>query len=156
MSEKNKDLTYENEDGQTVFTSAYLKKRGTCCKTNCLHCPFGHTLKNFNIEVVELEFKHIKLANEIVRDSMPVQHSQLTSSLLSEAFGAKEQIRIHHISKTNFTNFSFGRFKDTICAVIEYSTKLSESSSGRSINKIFLKKEFQDQGLGVEHIKESK
>lgn len=43
MSEN--QLSYINSEGLTVFTSSYHKKRGTCCKSSCLHCPFGHTLK---------------------------------------------------------------------------------------------------------------
>ena len=51
------ELTYEDKDGHTVYTSAYLKNRGTCCKTCCLHCPYGHTLKTegLNFEVVSEE-----------------------------------------------------------------------------------------------------
>jgi hypothetical protein len=32
---------YINEKGLYVFTESYLKRRGYCCKTGCLHCPFG-------------------------------------------------------------------------------------------------------------------
>lgn len=149
------ELTYINENGETVFTSAYLKKRGTCCKTNCLHCPFGHPLKNYPIELIEMKTKHIRFANEIIRDSKPVEVSDLSQSLLSSAFGKKAKIGVHHITEDNINNFAFGQFKDTVCSVVEFSTKLSESSNGRNVKEIFLKKEFQDQGLGVEHIKRS-
>lgn len=40
-----KELSYINSDGNTVFTSHYHKARGTCCKSACIHCPFGFTLK---------------------------------------------------------------------------------------------------------------
>lgn len=32
---------YINRDGLFVFTEKYLKKRGTCCKSGCRHCPWG-------------------------------------------------------------------------------------------------------------------
>lgn len=32
---------YYNADGLFVFTSEFHKKRGYCCKSGCLHCPFG-------------------------------------------------------------------------------------------------------------------
>ena len=45
----NSELSYMSEDGFTVFTSQYHRKRGTCCKSNCLHCPFGYTLKKLGL-----------------------------------------------------------------------------------------------------------
>lgn len=44
------ELSYVSPDGFTVFTSAYHRKRGTCCKSNCLHCPFGFTLKKSGLQ----------------------------------------------------------------------------------------------------------
>lgn len=157
MTNEENKLSYTNDKGQNVYTSAYLKKRGTCCKTNCLHCPYGFTLKNFAIEIVELQPKHIKFANEIIRETRPVEQSAVAMSLLASAFGKKDQIRIHHINELNISDFAFGEFKGEICAVIEFSNKLSESArsgnSGRIVKELFLKKEFKDQGLGIEHVK---
>jgi len=34
---------YFNENGLMVLTSAYLLRRGYCCKNGCLHCPYGFT-----------------------------------------------------------------------------------------------------------------
>lgn len=31
---------YYIENGKYVFTEAYLKKRGFCCKNGCRHCPY--------------------------------------------------------------------------------------------------------------------
>ena len=31
---------YLDENGNTVFTSAYHLKRGTCCDNDCRHCPY--------------------------------------------------------------------------------------------------------------------
>ena len=146
-------LSYQNEEGETVYTSAYLKKRGTCCKTECLHCPFGFTLKNYPIQIVKMETTHMRFANEIIIDSRPVELTDLSMSILSSGFGNKKKIGVHHITEDNINNFAFGEFKGKICAVIEFSIKLSESTHGRSIKELFLKKEFQDQGLGIEHIK---
>ncbi len=36
---------YFNEDGLMVFTEAYHLKRGTCCKSNCRHCPYEFSEK---------------------------------------------------------------------------------------------------------------
>ena len=32
---------YFNEQGLMVFTEAYHLKRGYCCESGCLHCPYG-------------------------------------------------------------------------------------------------------------------
>lgn len=43
MSELKKDIDYYfNEEGLMVFTEAYLLKRGYCCQSGCLHCPYKY------------------------------------------------------------------------------------------------------------------
>ncbi|MFZ8933552.1 MAG: DUF5522 domain-containing protein [Bacteriovoracaceae bacterium] len=154
MNSDNNDLTYINSDGDTVFTSAYLKNRGSCCKTNCLHCPYDFTLKNHSIEVVDVQLKDIQLANKIITDSRPVQLSNLSMSLLESAFGKKDTVKNQHVTMDNLGSFAFGKLKGTVCSVIEFSSRLSESTARRPIKELFLKKEFQDQGLGIEHIQD--
>jgi Family of unknown function (DUF5522)/Cysteine-rich CWC len=34
---------YYDDKGLMVFTSAYLLKRGYCCKSGCKHCPYAKT-----------------------------------------------------------------------------------------------------------------
>ncbi len=153
MSDAKNKLTYTNDAGENVYTSAYLLNRGTCCKSNCLHCPYGFTLKNFNITVLPLEEKYIKYANEIISESKPVELSDLALSILSEGFGKKSKVIGQHITLENFNDHAFAQFKANICGVIKFSNKLSESTSGRGIQELYLKKEFQNQGLGIEHIK---
>ncbi len=31
---------YVNDNGLLVFTAAYHLKRGSCCGSGCLHCPY--------------------------------------------------------------------------------------------------------------------
>ena len=49
---------YLNKNGDSVFTSEFLKNKGTCCKSGCLHCPYGHTLNKFGIEIRDLSFEN--------------------------------------------------------------------------------------------------
>ncbi len=156
MSNDKNDLTYTNDAGEEVFTFKYHLNRGSCCKNGCLHCPYGFTLKKYSIEPMPIEQKHIKYANEIIKDSRPVELSNLASSILAGGFGKKVKIGVHHITHDNLNDFAFGTFKGVICAVIEFSNKLSESTSGRGVKELFLKKEFQNQGLGIEHFNNSK
>ncbi len=32
---------YYLENGLMVFTAAFLKRRGFCCRSGCRHCPYG-------------------------------------------------------------------------------------------------------------------
>jgi hypothetical protein len=32
---------YYVENGLFVFTAEYLRRRGSCCRSGCRHCPFG-------------------------------------------------------------------------------------------------------------------
>jgi len=36
-------------DGKVVMTEKYLSKRGRCCSSGCMNCPYGFT-KNKNID----------------------------------------------------------------------------------------------------------
>ena len=38
-----------NSDGNLVFTEKYHQKRGYCCKSGCLHCPFGYNKVDPNV-----------------------------------------------------------------------------------------------------------
>ncbi len=38
-------MNYTNKDGFNVMTAAFLRKKERCCKSSCLHCPYGHTVK---------------------------------------------------------------------------------------------------------------
>ncbi|MBX7107366.1 MAG: hypothetical protein K1X61_01835 [Chitinophagales bacterium] len=42
---------YVNSDGLFVFTAAYHLKRGFCCKSGCLHCPYGFNRQSDEKEV---------------------------------------------------------------------------------------------------------
>ena len=39
---------YFNQEGKLVFTEKYHLKRGTCCQSGCLHCPYGFKKENKN------------------------------------------------------------------------------------------------------------
>lgn len=54
-NEQKPEISYTNEEGNLVFTSTYLKNRGTCCKTACLHCPYGLTLKKLGLQFRQVE-----------------------------------------------------------------------------------------------------
>lgn len=61
-----KELSYLSPEGYTVFTSKFLKNRGTCCKSACLHCPFGYTLKKVGLEFSDVSEGDSQLVQEII------------------------------------------------------------------------------------------
>lgn len=36
---------YINKEGLLVFTETYHLKRGYCCQSGCLHCPYDYSKK---------------------------------------------------------------------------------------------------------------
>ena len=149
MNDKKNKLTYTNDAGEDVFTSTYLLNRGTCCKSNCLHCPYGYTLKNFSIKIVPIEEKHIKHANEIINESKPVELSDLALAILAEGFGKKNKVIAQHVTLENYNSYAFGQLKGNICGVICFSNRLSESASGRAVKELYLKRSFKTKDLAL-------
>lgn len=41
---------YFNEEGLMVFTKQYHLKRGYCCKSGCLNCPYGFQKQTITIK----------------------------------------------------------------------------------------------------------
>lgn len=37
------------------MSAEFLKKRGHCCKSGCLHCPYGFAIKKFGLQFSSLE-----------------------------------------------------------------------------------------------------
>lgn len=80
---------------------ADLKKRGHCCKSSCVHCPYGFTLKKFGLKfstyeeftatrsIVEDHYKegsHIALLKDYPVASFKVNHIIITDFILFEDF----------------------------------------------------------------------
>lgn len=64
--EKKAETSYINTEGNLVFTSTYLKNKGTCCKSACLHCPFGFTVKKLGIQFREVRSEEETLLGEYI------------------------------------------------------------------------------------------
>lgn len=78
MSDSQKaEISYTNEDGKLVFTSTYLKNRGTCCKTACLHCPYGFTTKKLGIQFRQVDASE----EEKVQDYISLSQTPIDLSL---------------------------------------------------------------------------
>ncbi len=64
-----KELSYETPDGNTVFTSQFLKNKGTCCKSACLHCPYGFTLKKHGLTFQEITSEDFSQIEAMLKES---------------------------------------------------------------------------------------
>ena len=118
-----KELTYLTPEGYTVFTSQFLKNRGTCCKTACLHCPYGFTLKKLG-----LQFEEGKESDQVKIES-----------ILKEA-GAE------NIDWKAFlpSNLCFIKIKDEICGIMLKNHIV--------VKHLFLRPHFREQGLSKEMV----
>lgn len=54
---------YTDQNGNLIFTSDFLLKKGSCCKNTCLHCPYGFTLKKYGLQIkkINIELSEIYL-----------------------------------------------------------------------------------------------
>ena len=64
-----KELSYLTPEGFTVFTSHYLKNKGTCCKSACLHCPYGFTIKKHGIQFQDVTENDFVVVEEILKEN---------------------------------------------------------------------------------------
>ncbi len=65
----NNELTYQTVEGYTVFTSQYLKNKGTCCKSACLHCPFGFTIKKLGLQFKKAQEEDAAQIEALIKES---------------------------------------------------------------------------------------
>jgi hypothetical protein len=117
-----KELSYLNAEGFTVFTSQFFKNRGTCCKSACLHCPYGYTLKKSG-----LQFK------EVTEEDFPLIQSIMEESAQNVDWRA---FPLEHIR--------FILIKDQVCGFFLKNHIV--------VKHVFLKSRFMDQGLSKDII----
>ena len=122
-----KELTYETPEGFTVFTSQYLKNKGTCCKSACLHCPYGFTLKKLGLQF-----------QEVTEEDFPVIESMLSE--LGQTAGSQ----VVEWKAFFPENIKFILIKDTICGFF--------LKNHIQIKHLFLKPYFHDQNLSKEMV----
>jgi hypothetical protein len=50
LNKLSKEDYYMSPKGYVVFTEKYHLKRGHCCKSGCVHCPYGYDKKTDSIK----------------------------------------------------------------------------------------------------------
>jgi hypothetical protein len=115
-----KELSYLSPEGHTVFTSQFLKNKGSCCKSACIHCPYGFTLKKHGLEFVEItESDHDVIDSIMVESTLapvdwrifPAEHIRLIKIKGTLCgFILKNHIVIKHLYlKPHFQNQDLSR-----------------------------------------------
>ena len=125
MSER----SYINSEGFVVFTSKHLRAKNSCCKSNCLHCPYGTTLKNIGVEIKDSKTFETSVVEEYKEMLFPTNN--FTSSLLAEAFGSSPNLRNEDLKVLTL--------KDVICGMAYIDNK--------KLIKFALLPHFSDQGI---------
>ncbi len=137
------NLTYKDENNNDVFTSQYLKNKRTCCKSTCLHCPYGYTLKAHGIEFTPVSKESMDRANQIISppSSQNAEESVATSLLASAFGGSTSKKKSNLITSLTLDKYFFISLKGRECGVVKKGLV--------QISQIYLKEHFQDQGLDV-------
>mgnify|MGYP006427935217 CR=1 FL=1 len=136
------ELTYELEDGRIVKTAQFLRNRGSCCKSFCLHCPYGTTLKKHGLQFRRVKDTEFEFARELIDKKYPVKEESLADSLMAGAFGKKETKP--QITEKNREDFLFMSLKDHLCGLV-YKGRFG-------VKEVFHCQYFDDQGLSKETV----
>lgn len=77
------------------MSGEFLTKRGRCCKSTCLHCPYGFTLKKFGLQFKDAQ-TDMPTLNRLTGRDIPVEEAgnYKLIFLKEELAGA---IRVNHI-----------------------------------------------------------
>ena len=152
-------LSYVNKSGNHVFTSHYHRKRGSCCKSKCLHCPFGETIKAYGLKFIEVTSENAKIAQEILDHHKSETGSteenpadSFTMNLFEKAFGSSSKVEkekdAYILEEETFNKFELIILKGTVCGLL----KKKIMGHVRGVKECFLLPEFSDQGLSKDLI----
>lgn len=58
-------IVYIDDARNPSMKSETLIKRGHCCKSACIHCPYGFTLKRFGLKFLSIDETNKSLYNDL-------------------------------------------------------------------------------------------
>lgn len=139
----NLDTYTIEETGEMVFTAHFLQKKAKCCKSTCLHCPYGHTLTKVDIEFRDFTGDFESLEKVLIENeyNKPVS---IADQLLASNLGSKRKsFDIRSISVENIKlMFLKGYFMGFVTV------------SDDKVDKFFLGKQFQFQKIDLPIVNE--
>lgn len=134
----NLDMYMIEETGEMVFSAHFLQKKGRCCKSTCLHCPFGHTLQKIDIEFRENNIDQKILEKTLIENEYN-KPSSVADQLLASNLGNKRKTL--DLSKIDSNDIRIMYLKNYIMGFVILKDK--------NIDKIFLSKHFQFQHIDM-------
>lgn len=132
------DLTYKR-DGHDVKTSKFLRNRGSCCKTSCLHCPYGFTIKKEGLELSPIDDENFEEASKLA-PTTGNSGGDVAASLLASAFGDVKPKEA--LTKNNKDSYRLVKIKGETCALVK--------KGNLQFTEIFHKEHFEDQGITLD------
>jgi len=54
------------------MTASTHKSRGSCCKSGCIHCPYGFTLKKFGLQFKDITDSNKQAAQNLTNDMLVI------------------------------------------------------------------------------------
>jgi hypothetical protein len=76
---------YIDINGNTIFRSEFYKNKGRCCKSSCLHCPYGHTLRTQGLSLKKINDDNSEeleiMALELERKSLLAEYRDLSKKV---------------------------------------------------------------------------
>lgn len=139
----NLDMYKLDETGEMIFTAHFLSKKGRCCKSTCLHCPYGHTLTKINIEFRAFDNNLQRLEDVLIENeyNKPVS---IADQLLASNLGSKrKQLDIKSVP-TELIRLMFLKNYFMGFVVVE----------NNKVSKFFLGKQFQFQNIDLHTVQE--
>lgn len=114
-------------------TSAHIhRERGRCCKSLCLHCPYGYTTEHLSFVFEKLGPENMSIGQDIID---AIQPDGVAAMLLSEGFGATKKLRL---LPEDLENYRLFYLKEYLCGLL------------RIDSEVFLISDFNDQGIDLD------
>lgn len=134
------ELSYLTTSGHQVFTSQYHRNRGTCCKSNCLHCPYGTTLKRLGLQFRSFgtseESKEHAFLNHLIQQRKP---SSIGLDILNQGFSKKQNAGAKFLERSNYPFIWIIILKGVDCG--------AALIKNNQVEDLILDKFFSDQGI---------
>jgi len=109
------------DDFKPMSAQALLDRK-RCCKSACLHCPYGHTIKTLGLELREYQQENLVLINDALVDNGINTKSDFTANLLAQNLG--EKIKTFDLSNENLKTCRLIYLKDHYVGFIHKEDEL--------------------------------
>jgi hypothetical protein len=134
---------YTNDEGNTVLTAEFHLKRGRCCRSSCLHCPYGHTVSTIGFEFLDFTEDKKELVEQILIENEFNKPQSLADQMLSANLGTKRKEL--KLSSYDPNDIKVLTLKDIVCGFV-----IIENDE---VKRSFLAKRFQFQRIELSTIK---